>query len=76
MIEILKNLEPFREKRNRILINEFDEFCAIQFVLHGSVLIGFELNKVNQYCIKYSDKCIIGAYGVTFNSRAAFIYKS
>ena len=46
MISILTHLEPFREGKKVILINEFDEFCAIQFVLIGKVLIGFEINKV------------------------------
>ena len=76
MISILTHLEPFREGKKAILINEFDEFNTIQFVLKGKLLIGFELNKVNRYCLQFNDKCIIGAFGATFNQRAAFIYKS
>ena len=76
MISVLTHLEPFREGKKVILINEFDEFCAIQFVLIGKVLIGFEINKVQKFCIKFTNKCIIGAYGATFNMRAAFIYKT
>ena len=39
-------------------------------------MIGYEINKVHRYCIKFTDKVIIGAYGATFNKRAAFIYKT
>lgn len=74
MIAILTNLEPFREGKKVNIIEEFDEFNIINFVIKGTVLIGFDMNHVRRYCIQFKDKCIIGAYGATFNSRAAFIY--
>ena len=40
------------------------------------MLIGFEINKQKKYCLKYKDRCIIGAYGISFDRRAAFIYKT
>ena len=56
------------------MIDEFDEFTLIHFVQKGMVLIGFQFNKEKKYCLKYKDKCVIGAYGASFNCRAAFIY--
>ena len=73
---ILTHLEPFQEQKKTMMIDEFDEFTLIHFVHQGSMLIGFEINKETKYCLKYKDKCIIGAYGITFNRRAAFIYKT
>ena len=74
MVSILISLEPFREGKKVTLIEEFDEFNIIQFVISGKVLIGFEMNHKRKYCIKFENKCIIGAYGATFNARASFIY--
>ena len=74
MVSILTSLEPFREGKKVTLIEEFDEFNIIQFVISGKVLIGFKMNHKRKYCIKFENKCIIGAYGATFNARASFIY--
>ena len=76
MMFILQHLEPFNEKRNTILVDEFDAFDLIQFIHKGTVMVGFEINKIKKYCLKYFNKCIIGAYGITFNKRASFIYKA
>lgn len=55
---------------------ELDEFNEIMYVNKGKVVIGYEINKEKRYCIQYTDKVVIGAYGITFNQRAAFIYTS
>ena len=52
---------------NLIIIDEMDEMIEIFFVDKGSIIIGYEINKQKKYCIKYTDKCVIGAFGVTFN---------
>jgi len=57
-----------------VLINELDEFSEITFVNKGIVMIGYELNKEKRYCIQFNDRCVIGAYGITFNKRASFLY--
>ena len=71
---MLGYLEPRHEEARTILINELDEFNEIIFVTKGDVAIGYEINKVKKYCIKYTDRAVIGGYGVTFNNRSAFIY--
>ena len=73
---ILSELEPFEESRRTILIEELEEFHVISFVHKGTVLVGYEFNKQKRYCLKLKNKAVIGAYGVTFNHRAKFIYTS
>ena len=74
MIGVLMNLEPIKYHKNMILINELDEFSEITFINKGIVMIGYELNKEKRYCIQFNDRCVIGAYGITFNKRASFLY--
>jgi hypothetical protein len=74
MYQLIQYLEPFREKGKTVLKEELDEFNEIMFVNKGKVMIGYEINKEKRYCIAYHDKIVIGAYGITFNQRAAFIY--
>ena len=38
--------------------------------------MGFKINEVEHYALKYKDKNIIGAFGVTFHNRSQFIYKA
>lgn len=43
MLSILTNLEPFREGKKIDLVDEFEEFDIIQFVLKGKILVGFTI---------------------------------
>ena len=74
MNALLTNLEPRKDAKHSILVDELDEFNEISFINKGKVVIGYEINKQRRYCIEFKDKCVIGAYGITFNKRAAFIY--
>ena len=74
MIGVLMNLEPITYAKNTVLINELDEFSEITFINKGIVMIGYEINKEKRYCIQFNDRCVIGAYGITFNKRASFLY--
>ena len=74
MFDMLQSLEPFFERKHVILINELEKFNVISFVIKGKVALGYEINKQKRYCVKYSDNIVIGAYGITFNMRAPFIY--
>lgn len=67
-------LESRYEPKRTVIFHELDEFGEIIFVYKGSTVIGYEINKQQRYCIKFVDNCVIGAYGVTFNQRSAFIY--
>ena len=74
MLMVLTFLEPRFEQKHTIIVGELEEFNELIFVSRGTVVIGYEINKKKIYCIKYSNKCVIGAFEVTFNQRSAFIY--
>jgi hypothetical protein len=76
MHSILANLEPFEEEGRKVLINELEEFHVISFVEKGTILVGYEFNKQKRYCLKLKNRAVIGAYGITFNHRAKFVYTS
>ena len=76
MHELISYLEPNREEKHTILINELDEFNQVEFVHKGKIVVGYELNKQKIYCLQFNNKCPIGGYGCTFNKRASFIYTS
>lgn len=56
------------------LVEELDEINEIIFVMKGTVVVGYEINKQKRYCIKYENKCEVGAFGMTFNQRSTVIY--
>jgi CRP-like cAMP-binding protein len=74
MIKLLYSLEPRFIKARETIMDEFDECLEIMFVLQGSVVIGYEINKQRLYCMKCKNKCIIGDYGITFNQRSPILY--
>ena len=76
MIDLLSCLEPRREEKYNILINELDEFNEVIFFIEGIYEIGFEINRVKTYVLRYKDKNVIGAYGVTFNKRSLFVFRT
>ena len=71
---VLTMLEPRFEPKHQIIVGELDEFSELIFVSKGTIVIGYEINKLKNYCIQYVNKCVIGAFEVTFNQRSSFIY--
>ena len=45
MNKLLTNLEPRRDAKHSILVDELDEFNEISFINNGEVVIGYEINK-------------------------------
>ena len=76
MIDMLQTLEPRREDRNVILLHELDEVTEVIFMMNGTYEIGFEINRHPHMILRFKNSNVIGAYGVTFNRRAIFIYKT
>lgn len=74
MLQVLTNLEPRFEKKHTIVVDELDEFNEIIFFSRGQVAVGYEINKQKWYCLRYIDKSVIGAYGLTFNQRSDLVY--
>ena len=67
MMELVNLLEPRQEKKYVSMVEELDEINEIIFVMKGTVVVGYEINKQKRYCIKYENKCEVGAFGLTFN---------
>jgi len=76
MIDILKNLEPRREKKGVKLFQELAEFDEVIFFMQGVYDIGYTLNMQEKYKLRFRHQNVIGAYGATFNKRALFIYRT
>lgn len=74
MIGILTSLNPIFERAGNHIIEELDEFGEVIFITKGKVAIGYEINKIKKYQVVYKNKCVIGAFGATFNQRATFFY--
>lgn len=74
MMDLLHFLEPRQEPKNTILVDELEEHMEIIFVSKGTIVLGYEINKQKRYCIKYKDKCVVGAFGLTFNQRSSVIW--
>ena len=51
MNSLLLHLEPRRDHKHSILVDELDEFNEISFINQGEVVIGYEINKQRRYCI-------------------------
>jgi len=62
MIDILQALEPRCENSNEILINELDEQNEVLFFNNGTYEIGYEINRVKKYVLRFKDSNVIGAY--------------
>lgn len=76
MLEMMRSLEPRFEDKRKIIVNELDEQNEVIFFDNGTYEIGFELNGNIFYKIQYKNSNPIGAFGVTFNKRSQFIYRT
>ena len=75
MVKVLLNLEPIKCERDTIILEELDECSEVIFLPDTSFLVGYSINKVPIF--KIAQKNVdIGSYGVTFNVRSHFIYKT
>lgn len=76
MLSLLRNLETRRVEAKTIILDEFEESQEVNFLQKGSIVVGYEINKIKKYCLMMKHRCVIGAYGVTFSVRSEFIYSS
>ena len=76
MIDMLSSLEPRREDGNVVIYDELDEVNEVIFINQGTYEIGFEMNRIQNFVLRFKDSNVIGAYGVTFNKRTLFVYKT
>ena len=67
IMNMLSVLEPRFELKNTILLDEMDEVNELMFINRGKVGIGYSANKKKKYCVKKTDMCVIGTYGMVFD---------
>jgi len=76
IMELVIMLESYQSPAKTILFDELAEITEVLFIGKGSVVVGYEINKLKKYCIKYENYCVIGTYEIMFNKRSEFIYTS
>lgn len=76
MVDVLSSLEPRVEEQNTILFDELEEISEVLFIHDGTYEIGFEINYQTKFVLRYKNSNTIGAYGITFDQRSEFIYKT
>ena len=69
-------MEPRREEKDTILLQELDEINELIFFDNGTYEIGYEINRVEKFVIRFKNHKVLEAYGATFSKRSAFIYKT
>ena len=65
-MDLLMNLEPYRNFKKTVLFDELGEFTEVLFIGKGTVLVGYEINKETRYCIKYENYCVLGPYEILY----------
>ena len=75
-MNIMKALEPIHLSRDTTLFAEQDEITEVYFLMSGIWDIGFSVNLEQFFKMRYEHYSVIGAYGVTFFKRSAYIYKT
>ena len=67
MVTVLKSLEPIHEQKNTIIINELDEQNELLFYHNGQYAVGYEINRVKKFVLRFQNSNVIGAHACTFN---------
>lgn len=75
MLDILMSLQPRQEFAGTVLFEELQEINEILFISKGICDVGFEINKLKKYVLRFTDKVVVGAYNCTFRLRAIFCYR-
>ena len=75
MMYLLTHLEPRREEAGAILFEELEGVNEVIFVETGVVEIGYDINKIRKFVLRYTNKTMIGAYNCTFSKQNIFVYK-
>jgi len=69
-------MEPIVFKRGQIIINELDSVEQIFFFMKGNIDIGYEINRIVKYKIRFRGSVIIGGFECSFNRRSQAMYKA
>lgn len=56
MLKVLQNLEPRFEKAKHLIYEELDEISEVVFIREGTVDVGFRINTVAKYAIRFTNE--------------------
>ena len=73
-IMLLTKLEPRYERAYTTIWDELDDVNDIIFISKGTLVVGYELNRIKKYSLVMKDKAIVGAHDVTFCKQSQFVY--
>lgn len=76
MFDVLKYLEPRREEAKTIICGQNEEVNEVLFFDFGTYAVGFEMNTIPTWAMKFKESNVINAYACTFNMRSEWIYKT
>lgn len=68
-------MQPRQEYAGYIIMDELEECLDIFFLMKGTVGVGFEINKIRSFGLKYENCCVIGGFNCTFYQRSNYIWK-
>lgn len=75
MLEVMKSLVPRRIAAGETIFEELEEVLEMTFVMSGSFLVGYELNKKRNFVVSHTEGKVIGEYNVMFMQQSLYIYK-
>lgn len=73
MIQTVQFLEPRIEVAGITIFDELDEVNEIIFIMHGTVDMGFELNKMRKIGLRFRKSNAFGAYECIKDQRSSYI---
>lgn len=76
MILILKALEPICFEANAFISNLDEDVEEVIFIEQGMYDIGFNLNHMKRFKLRFGPKTVVGAFNVCFDKHQMFIYKT
>jgi hypothetical protein len=71
----MSNLIPRFFKAGKIIYNELECICELNFLEHGSLAIGFEVNKTKKFHKFIGKGSTFGCYNCLFNKKSYFIWQ-
>lgn len=54
MMDVLYQLEPRKEPKGEILVDELEEFTEVLFFMTGMFDIGYSINKKNMFKLRFN----------------------
>ena len=57
-------------------MDQNEEVNEVLFFDFGTYAVGFEINKLQRFALKFSNSNVINAYACTYNLRSEWVYKT